>query len=213
MTDIRPLAPLETDIALLLPARRKEKTRQYLLPADRLRCLAGGLLMEHIAQGREVLYEEYGKPYLSEGPFFNLSHAGDYVCLAVSESSPVGIDIELHRSEDFLSLGKTAFHADEIDFLEKEPTAERFFTIWTLKESYAKMFGTGFSVEPSSFCVLPGKTRFPFEREVFFKTFNIIEDYSLAVCAAEPIQAEITFFTFTNCLFVCSNNSIPPISP
>ena len=97
----------------------------------------------------------------------------------------------MHRSEDFLALGKTAFHADEIDFLEKKPAAERFYTIWTLKESYAKMFGTGFSVEPSSFCILPEKTRLPFEREVFFKTFNIIEDYSLSVCAAEPIQAEI----------------------
>jgi len=192
--DIRQLDRLEAGISLL-PAWRREKINQYLLPADRLRCLAGGLLMEFITQGREVLYEQYGKPYLPEGPFFNLSHSGDYVCLAVSESSTVGIDIEQHRSEDFLSLGKTAFHADEIDFLEKEPTAERFFTIWTLKESYAKMVGTGFSVEPSSFCILPDKMRLPFEREVFFKTFHVIEDYSLAVCAAEPIQAEMTFFT------------------
>ena len=196
ITDIRPLASHEEDLTLLLPPLRREKMREYLQPIDRLRCLAGGLLMEHITQGREVFYEEYGKPYLNEGPFFNLSHAGDYACLAVSETSPVGIDIELHRSEDFLSLGKTAFHADEIDFLEKEPTAERFYTIWTLKECYAKMFGTGFSIEPSSFCILPDNMRLPFEREVFFKTFHIFEDYSLSVCAAEPIQAEITFFTF-----------------
>ena len=196
VTDIRPLAPHEEELTLLLPPLRREKTRQYLQPKDRLRCLAGGLLIEKIAKGREIFYEKYGKPYLSEGPFFNLSHAWDYVCLAASESSPVGIDIEQHRSEDFPALGRTAFHIDEINFLEKEPTAERFFTIWTLKESYAKMFGAGFSVEPSSFCILPGKTQLPFERDVFFKTFNIIEDYSLAVCAAEPIQAEITFFTF-----------------
>jgi len=195
ITDIRPLTPHEEDLTRLLPPLRREKTRQYLQQKDRLRCLAGGLLMERITQGRDVLYEKYGKPYLSEGPFFNLSHAGDYVCLAVSETSPVGIDIELHRSEDFLSLGKTAFHADEIDFLEKEPAAERFYTIWTLKECYAKMFGTGFSIEPSSFCILPDKMRLPFEREVFFKSFYVIDDYSLALCAAEPIQAEIVFIS------------------
>ena len=195
ITDIRPLTPHEEELTQLLPPLRREKTRQYLQQKDRLRCLAGGLLMERITKGREVLYEKYGKPYLSEGPFFNLSHTGDYVCLAVSETSPVGIDIEQHRSEDFLSLGKTAFHADEIDYLEKELTAERFFTIWTLKESYAKMFGTGFSVEPSSFCILPEKPQLPFEREVFFRTFYVIEEYSLALCAAEPIQAEIVFIS------------------
>ena len=123
VTDIRPFAPHEKQLAPLIQPERREKMRQYLLPADRLRCLAGGLLIEHIAKGREVFYEKYGKPFLPEGPYFNLSHAGDFVCLTVSETSPVGIDIELHRNENFIALGKTAFHKDEIAFLEEEPTS------------------------------------------------------------------------------------------
>ena len=194
LTDIRRIILNEEQLTLRLPPERLEKMRQYLLPADRLRCLAGGLLMEIIAKGRKILYEKYGKPYLPEGPYFNLSHAGDFVCLAVSETSPVGIDIELHRSEDFLALGKTAFHPDEYSYLKEDSAAEKFYTIWTLKESYAKMFGTGFSIEPSSFCILPGKMQLPFKSEPFFQSFNILKGYSIALCAGEQIHAKVLNF-------------------
>ena len=199
--DIRPLAHLEEQLAAYLQPDRRQKMRQYLLPEDRLRCLAGGLLLKHIAHGREISYGKYGKPFLREGPHFNLSHAGDYACLAVSSEAPLGIDIELHRAEDYLSLGETAFHPYEAAFLRENPTPERFYFIWTLKESYAKMFGTGFSMEPSSYCVLPEKMHFatkfpaqlPYNSEPFFRTFNIFENYTISLCAHEQINACIEF--------------------
>ena len=191
--DIRPLAPFEEQLALLLQPERLEKMRQYKFQADRLRCLAGGLLLRYAVQNKEISYGNYGKPFQRGGPHFNISHTGDYACLAVSAEAPLGIDIELHKDEDFLALGKTAFHPEELTFLCDNPTAERFYTIWTLKESYAKLSGTGFSVEPSSYCVLPGKVQLPSGSEPFFRTFDILDGYTISICAAEPISAGIEF--------------------
>jgi 4'-phosphopantetheinyl transferase len=195
-TDIRHLAPLERNLAPLLGHKRLEKAQSYRLAEDRLRSLAAGLLVESIARGREIVYNENGKPLLPGGPWFSLSHSGNFACLALSPTSPVGIDIEIRREEDFEALGKTAFHPAELDFFSKQPGIEIFFDIWTAKESYAKMIGTGFSVEPSRFCVLPGNMTLLTGEKPFFRSFNLIDGYSLTLCAAEPIDICIDELVF-----------------
>jgi 4'-phosphopantetheinyl transferase len=188
---IRPLEPFVKGLSSLLRPERLDKMYRYHNPGDRLRCLAGGLLLEHIGRGQEIMVNEYGKPFLPGGPYFNLSHSGDFVCLAVSTSSPVGVDIEKQREEDFRALGKAVFHPDEQAFFLARPETEVFFDLWTAKESYAKMLGTGFSGEPSGFCILPGKTVFPPGKRPFLRNFNFIDGYSLALCATEPVQVNI----------------------
>jgi 4'-phosphopantetheinyl transferase len=198
-TDIAPLEPGFKRLTASLSLGRQQKIYSYLKFEDRLRCLAGGLLIEHIGRGKEILYNEYGKPFIPGGPHFNLSHAGDFVCLAVSSSSPVGIDIEKQVAEDYPALAKVVFHPAELAFFLLNPSAERFFALWTLKESYLKMLGAGFSKESREFCVLPKEQTdnipdmFSPEDDpgLFFQRFNFIEGYSLSLCAAEPIQATI----------------------
>jgi len=202
LMDIRILSPFFDSCMALVRPERREKVLSYCFFDDQLRCLAGGLLIERIAKGQEVLYTENGKPFLPEGPYVNISHSGDFVCLAVCGSAPVGIDIEQHRDEDFLCLAKTVFHPSEYDFFMRVPGAARFFELWTLKESYIKMIGSGLSIEPSSFCVLPEKKIFPqgeipFMQNIYSQnldTHNLnsfIEGYSMAICAREPIKASI----------------------
>jgi 4'-phosphopantetheinyl transferase len=195
-TDIRRLAPLAGGLSRLLRPERLRKMQSYRNADDRLRCLAGGLLIERIAQGQEILYNENGKPFFPDGPYFSLSHSGHFVCLAVSSTAPVGLDIEIRREEDFVGMGKTAFHPVELAFLLQQPTADLFYYIWTAKESYAKMIGTGFSVEPSHFCVLPECMALVTEQQPFFRSFSFIEGYSLTLCAAEPIQADVNELFF-----------------
>jgi 4'-phosphopantetheinyl transferase len=195
-TDIRHLSPLERNLAYLLRHERLEKARSYRLADDRLRSLAGGLLVESIARGREIAYNENGKPLLPGGPWFSLSHSGNFACLALSPTSPVGIDLEIRREENFEALGKVAFHPAELDFLSKKPGMELFFDIWTAKESYAKMIGTGFSVEPSQFCVLSENMVLLTGEKPFFQSFNRINGYSLTLCAAEPIDVCIKELVF-----------------
>ena len=193
LTDIRRFAQLIDSYTVLLRPERQKKMLSYSLLDDRLRCLAGGILLEQAAEGREICFTAKGKPFLPDGPHLSLAHSGNYVCLAVCVSGPVGIDIEEQRDVNYSDLGKTAFHQAEYDFLMQEPGAGRFYDLWTLKESYVKMIGSGFSIEPSSFCVLPDKHILP-EGIPFMQNFNFIKGYSLALCAMEPIEARITVY-------------------
>ncbi|MDR3130336.1 MAG: 4'-phosphopantetheinyl transferase superfamily protein [Treponema sp.] len=192
--DIRRLAPFERELAFLLWPERREKMRRFRRDEDRLRCLAGGLFIEGIAQGRRITYNQNGKPFLPGGPWFSLSHSGNFACIALSAASPVGIDLEIRREENLDTLARTAFHPVELAFYLKKPSPERFFDIWTAKESYVKMLGTGFSVETSLFCILPenmtllaGGGKHP-----CFLRFNRLEGYSLTLCTAEPADVHIT---------------------
>jgi 4'-phosphopantetheinyl transferase len=189
--DIRCLAPFERDLALFLRPKRLKKMRSYCQAEDRLRCLAGGLLMEGVAQGRELTYNKNGKPFLSGGPWFSLSHSGNFACFALSALSPVGIDLEIRREEEFEALARTACHPVVLAFFLKNPGIECFFNIWTAKESYAKMIGTGFSVEPSRFCILPENMVLLTKKKPYFWSFNHLDGYSLTLCTAEPVDAHI----------------------
>jgi 4'-phosphopantetheinyl transferase len=200
---IQSLAARANSLAARLTPRRQELMWSYRNLEDRLRCMAGGLLMERILGGREPHFTEYGKPFLPGGPYFNLSHSGDFACLAASASSPVGIDVEQHRGDDLLMMAQSAFHPAELAFFLENPEIERFYSIWTLKESYSKMVGAGFSLDPKEFCVLPRGTlrklpsRFaPKEMSCFFHTLHFIEGYSLSFCSEAESEFTIEEMVF-----------------
>jgi phosphopantetheinyl transferase len=216
-TRIKPLACIVKPSSLLLSAERCEKMYSYRKQEDRLRCLAGGLLLERIVGDRKLHYTEQGKPFLPEGPFFNLSHSGEVVCIGVSASSPIGIDIEEWQNDDLEALAKTAFHQAEQAFFFENPIVRRFYDIWTLKESYIKMIGTGFSLDPAEFCILPPavqkstqavieipkqysiyqKNRFrPDGHTCFFQKFDLIEGYSLSQCTEKPLEITVEEVVF-----------------
>ena len=88
----------------------------------------------------------WGAPYFPGNPiYFNWSHSGQYVALAVSEC-PVGIDIQ-QRKKYKLSVAQKYF-PEEIYRKLKEEKGERqeilFFRYWTLLEAWLKARGTGF---------------------------------------------------------------------
>ena len=111
---------------------------------------AEGLLLyalQKAGRGREAISYRYGahqKPYLADadGFFFNLSHAGEYAMLAVSDAE-VGCDVERIRPVD-RKLFTRVLTADERSVLAAAPEAERdalFFRYWVLKESCMKTLG------------------------------------------------------------------------
>ena len=189
--NIRDIAPFFDSCAARLRPERKKKMLEYRFFDDRLRSLAGGLLMEQAAGRQEIRHTVNGKPFLSDGPHISLSHSGDFVCLAVCASAPVGLDIERHRNQNFAELGKAAFHPIEYDFFMRDPGPVRFYDLLTLKESYVKMIGAGFLISPSSYCVLPEKMILPSTEKIFIRNLNFSElgGYSLALCSQEPIDA------------------------
>ncbi len=106
-------------------------------------------------------YGEKGKPYLRDYPFyFNLSHSGEYVACAVSDSE-VGVDIQRCSPADGECLGRLArrfFSEEERRALEQcgdgEERRRLFYRLWTRKEAYGKLTGQGI-VPVLERCVLP----------------------------------------------------------
>lgn len=72
----------------------------------------------------------------------SLSHSGGYAAFA--QAGPhlnIGVDLELHRPRDALSIARTTFSESEAHALETAAPAERerlFYAMWTVKEALAK---------------------------------------------------------------------------
>ena len=127
---------------------------------------------------REIIYNEYGKPYLKNNEiYFNLSNSHDYSVCAVSDSE-VGIDIE-----------KITFKANIIDKICTEDekklikNADDFTKIWTKKESFLKYLGIGLSYGLKNIDTLILNN---------IKTYKY-EDYYISVCSknAEEVSFKI----------------------
>lgn len=81
-----------------------------------------------------------GQPVLPDNAaFVSISHCDDWVVCAVS-STPVGIDIEKIRPVR-QGMAQRVCTPEELAYVGQDMT--RFFEIWTAKEAYFKMKGTG----------------------------------------------------------------------
>jgi len=111
----------------------------------------------------QLIYSETGRPEIKRPATtlkFNVSHSGPITLIALSDSAPVGIDVEYHnRGIDLLSVSRTVFCPQELRQLEKYTDLEQiklFFQLWTAKEAVLKMLGMGFSASLDGFCILDG---------------------------------------------------------
>ncbi len=155
-------------LAGTLSEERQEKIRRFSHPKGKCQSLAAGLLLDAGLQKyglreREVriLTGENGKPYLPDFPqlHFNLSHSGTAVMAAFAPCS-VGCDVEAVGVPNLRVAGR--FFAQEEQALlarcqSDEEQAELFYRLWTLKESYIKMLGTGMRTPLSDFVAQPGE--------------------------------------------------------
>ena len=102
-----------------------------------------------------------GKPALVGGKIeFNVSHAGHWFACAVSEQTPLGVDIEEeHPLRDMVAVAEHFFAPAEVMQLfatdEKDRTRS-FFECWTRKEAVIKATGEGISRPLDSFEVAFG---------------------------------------------------------
>jgi 4'-phosphopantetheinyl transferase len=102
----------------------------------------------------------YGKPFIANDQYtnlyFNLSHTQGMIACIVSYRQAVGIDVEQYKQlTDFEALCHTAFSpletADILSLKDRFAQERRFFTYWTLKESYIKALGTGLYIPLQQF--------------------------------------------------------------
>jgi len=101
-------------------------------------------------------YSEYDKPELkfpnNPNLSFNVSHAADLFTIAIAWNSVIGIDVEyIDRRIELFDVASEVFTPDEISHITKLEEKERYFEFyrkWTIKESYIKCIGKGFSFDP-----------------------------------------------------------------
>lgn len=114
---------------------QKEKALRFANEIDQIRSLLSSYL-KNLLSREEVLKNEYGKPYFDNGPFFNISHSGKYVLMAVS-TSEVGVDIEEMKNKDMSALVRI-FNEAEAKMIKEHSD---FYYLWCAKESLIKCMG------------------------------------------------------------------------
>lgn len=93
-----------------------------------------------------LLRTERSKPYAKDIPInFNISHSYDTLAVAFSEKQ-IGVDIEIIKPLK-TDITKRLCTEKDLEFLavanNEDEQLLRFYKIWTAKEAYFKMLGTG----------------------------------------------------------------------
>ena len=114
---------------------QKEKALRYANEIDQIRSLLSSYLKNQLSR-EELLKNENGKPYFANGPYFNISHSGKYVLMAVS-TAEIGVDIEEIKNRDMSSLVRI-FNEAEAKMIKEHSD---FYYLWCAKESLIKCMG------------------------------------------------------------------------
>lgn len=202
---------------LLIDDGKRLKVNKFKNRDDKIRALIADLLIRSIICNKfqlsngEIQYEynSYGKPKLknSEEFHFNISHSGDWV-VAVVDKQPIGIDIEKVCPIWYVDIAKRFFKNDEYNWLlaqNDKNKLEDFYKLWTLKESYIKMMGTGLSMPLDSFSIIfdtegniSTKGNGDVIKKRYFKTYTIDKNYIIAVCSEKNnFSSEIKFMNYS----------------
>jgi 4'-phosphopantetheinyl transferase len=158
----------------LLSADERQRAMRFHFERDRRRFTIARAALR-VLLGRYVgrpaadiafVYGANGKPAIAnQGPQFNLAHSGELAAIAVSDRSPLGVDVEsLDRTVDCEALmGSFGSAMERAAFAELPPENRRiaFFHWWTRKESVLKALGAGLSLPLDGFdvSILPGDAR------------------------------------------------------
>lgn len=182
-----------------LSAEEKERAERFKFQKDYKLYTAGKIMARKIigsyfdVKPEKVRFriDEYDRPHLQypeKGNFdFNISHSGDFVVLAISDSR-VGIDVERIKPID-LNIAEDCFHEKERVYLQSDQGRlfENFYKIWTLKESFIKAIGEGLSCPLKNFYFeFKGneiKHRIMEHESIWqFRLYDFDRNYKLSLC-------------------------------
>lgn len=114
-------------------------------------------------QGKPELAPGAGAPRKGGALHFNLAHSEGLAVLAVTQTGPVGVDVEqVRRLPEYKELVSHFFSAREAAGflrLEREQQPAAFFNLWTRKEALLKATGEGIghSLNRVEVSFLPGE--------------------------------------------------------
>jgi len=178
---------------------RAEDYYRFLLGRAALRLVMGA----YVGLPPASLHFEPGvnkKPLLREAPVlhYNVSHAGDWVLLAVA-GAEVGIDVErfdpLFAFQDLLDH---SFSPAEKTFIERSPVPHQaFYQLWTRKEAFVKATGRGIDAEFSQVPALDGEHHLAGSDQVprwVVSSFEAAAGYAAAVAYPAALTSAPQFY-------------------
>lgn len=149
-------------VARLLTPDERARAARFRFDADRHRFAATRALVRHVLssyvdvppEGWLIEVDGQGRPFVAGPPVgrklrFSAAHTADLGMCAVAMDLAIGADVERLRADAPLDVAAHFFAPAEADAVRAAPPAEqaeRFFTFWTLKESYAKARGLGLAL-------------------------------------------------------------------
>lgn len=155
----------------LLSDQERLRSETYKCPERRQRFVVVQSLLRRTLAGyldvepQELVFElgEYGKPTLVGAKlYFNISHSGDHLLIAVSDLGELGVDVEKVRSgRNLHALAGRCFSAREYREWVALPADQQlpaFYRLWVKKEAFVKAVGRGIAagLELCEFAVEPG---------------------------------------------------------
>ena len=133
---------------------RREQAMKYKHVFGQYCCLKSWLMLKNIiGEVEEWSYNEHGKPFLKNGPFFSISHCKEGIAVAVDQQ-PIGIDIEAIRHADAELIERVMNREEQL----RVKNDRDFTRLWTQKEAILKCDGTGIesfeqlqSIDPTAY--------------------------------------------------------------
>ncbi|WP_297336889.1 4'-phosphopantetheinyl transferase superfamily protein [Algoriphagus sp.] len=132
----------------------QDKASQFRNWKDRTNSILGKVMLKHCASRyynipnilNQVSYNPFQRPEV-DGPFsFSISHSGNMVVCALSETHQLGIDIESLAAIDFDPYQEYLSDKEWMQIkLAMDPNRE-FLKIWTQKEAVIKADGRGLTL-------------------------------------------------------------------
>ena len=191
------MAERERDILWVLDQRKRQQSRaetepdweteladagaHWAMPGVKWSFLDPGEVLAGIGTPRKVSirYGKRGKPYFSDDTFyFNKSHTGNFAALAWGMRE-VGVDIQqiYPGREESIAM---RFFSDKEKAAMNAASAERksslFYKIWSRKEAYGKLIGSGLTEIVFGYNVLSEDGR------TIFTDYDMLPGYHISVC-------------------------------
>lgn len=147
-----------------LPENELRRYARYRLDRHRMQFLLGRILMRSVLsqyidarspKDWRFTENDFGKPAIHSEQqtvplFFNLSHSGRKLVMAVAAGEAIGVDIERCTRPRRVSKISSRYFSDQeandLLILTGTDRLRRFYDLWTLKEAYIKACGLGLAI-------------------------------------------------------------------
>jgi 4'-phosphopantetheinyl transferase len=138
---------IECRFGLVRPASLCRLRRRHVVSRGMLRLILSTFNGQN-PRAIRICTGSRGKPYVAgDGPHFSLSRSSDVALVAITNSGPIGVDIERVRPDLGIDSFACAFVASpEVARIQSLPIGSRtraWFQVWTRLEAVAKASGEG----------------------------------------------------------------------